>query len=120
MRWFALFPLLLFACGTAKTEAFRALCDTRMTWPASEACTKCVTAVKMPDCNCYEHPRLGACFETFGGVSRDCSDESTRCALACAGNCGCLDDCYAKDATCADAARVHEACIVDTCGAYCK
>jgi hypothetical protein len=120
MRWFVLFPVGLVACNSTSTETFETLCATRTQWPASESCTKCVTAVKMPDCNCYEHPRLSACFETFGNVSRDCSDDATRCALACADKCGCLDGCYAKESVCNDAARVHEACIVESCDEYCK
>ncbi len=119
MRWTAFVLLLLGACSAGNRESFKTLCDSRTTWPVTSACTECVTFAKMPDCKCYAHPRLSACFGTLGNLSRDCGEESTRCSLACGDDCACLDGCYATEASCKSAAQVHEACIVDSCEAYC-
>ncbi len=120
MRWTALVVFMLGACSAGNKESFRTLCDSRTKWPVSDACAGCVTAVKMPDCHCYTHPRLAACFATLGNLSRDCGEEATRCSLACNNECACLDSCYAQEATCKVAAQANEACIVDNCAEFCK
>lgn len=122
----------IFACSSEVEDAstngvndVAQACAIRTQWTkqTSLACADCLGVASVAKCDCTSSKEYaGRCFAQQDAKN----DEPTcagvgECAFKCAaGDCGCVEACYANKDTCRVRASALEGCLAETCDSYCR
>lgn len=107
------------------TGDVREACEQRATWKnrLTDACRSCVAIATNPPCACPDAQRgyAGACNEQHTRRANEPSCAGVEaCVTACsAGDCDCVDGCYAGKDACRTIASSLDACVVEACAPEC-
>ncbi len=120
---------LVLACGSANggngVNDVKLACEARSTWTKADstACSTCIiSAYTADDCDCKRDEYRGLCNQQLvaRNAEADCEFTIDQCVSACAGDCDCVDGCYANHPTCKPLAAAYEGCLADVCEDACK
>jgi hypothetical protein len=99
-------------------------CTVRAQWTqaTSSPCVDCLAEASVPRCSCSTKDYAGRCStqQTARNADQACADVAS-CVVVCkAGDCGCVDQCYANKDACRPLGGAVDGCLAEVCAPFCR